>query len=792
MSRSFEGGDEMKPNWRIYISIPIISASAVAAEILLMRLMAVAIWYHFAYMIISLSLLGYGVSGTFLAILRKRLLSRPKLWLFLIPLALSISLPLCFRLSQMIGFDPFLMMWEPRHFLRLFARYLLLMIPFFLAGSFTGLCIAAYSERIGRIYLFDLLGAGMGSVGAIGLLFLLKPWNGLNLLSAFSLLGAIFISWNGRYLLRAVIPVLPILAVVNLIPLRLDISQYKYLVAAERMPEARVLYETSSPLGLLTALRSPALRIAPGLSLAYEGDIPPQIAVFTDADSPTAITSPDDPEKLAFLDHMTNALPYVLLKRPKVLIIGAGGGMDVLSALTHGAREVVAVELNQQMVEMVSKEFSDFAGGIYSDPRVRVVVGDGRGFVERSRERFDLIQISLVESFRASAAGVYALSESYLYTVEAFKSYMKHLTENGILSITRWSKIPPVDTMKVIWTMEKLRSIGISPEENMALIRSWATDTIILKRSRLTEGDIERIKGFCREKLYDLVYYPGIPAEEMWEFLPYNPTGRWEWMEEMFNIKPATDDRPYFFHFFRWRSLPYLVKRMGRNWLILIEWGYVMLVATFVQAVAASILLILLPIRILSRRRKGGGWMGLRVFLYFGALGFGFMAMEIALIQLFSLFLSDPIYSVASVIGGMLVIAGLGSLISRRLSGLPPELPFGLIILFSLIQRYLPRLEFSTLAHLPLPARIGLSILSIAPLAFFMGMPFPMGIRGLRAADESLIPWAWGVNGCTSVIGAVGAMIILLSLGHGVLLFTAMGCYVLAGALAMRTRSIPE
>ncbi len=778
--------------WRIYISIPIISASAVAAEILLMRLMAVAIWYHFAYMIISLALLGYGASGTFLTILRGRLLPRFKLFLPLISLALSISLPLCFRLSQMISFDPFLMMWDPRHFLRLFARYLLLMIPFFLAGSFTGLCIAAYSDRIGRIYLFDLMGAGMGSVGAIGLTFLLRPGDALSVLSLFSLLGAILTSWHAGYLLRSLIPALPVLAAVNLMPLRLDISQYKYLVAAERMPEAKVLYESPSPLGLLTALRSPALRIAPGLSLAYEGDIPPQIAVFTDADSPTAITSPGDPEKLAFLDYMTNALPYVLLRSPKVLVIGAGGGMDVLSALTHGAREVVAVELNPQMVKMVSERFSDFAGGIYSDPRVRVVLGDGRGFVERCQERFDLIQISLVESFRASAAGVYALSESYLYTVEAFKSYMRHLTENGILCITRWSKIPPVDTMKVIGTMDRLRSIGISPQNNMAFIRSWATDTIILKRSELTKEEIEAIKEFCREKLYDLAYYPGIPAEEMWEFLPYNPSGRWKWMEGMFNIKPATDDRPYFFHFFRWRSLPYLVKRMGRNWLILVEWGYVMLVATLIQAVAASILLILLPLRALLSPRVSGRWKRLWVLLYFGALGFGFMSMEIVLIQLFSLFLSDPIYSAASVIGGMLVVAGLGSLASGRFSGLPPELPFGMIILLSAIQRYLPRLEFSTLADLPLPLRIGLSILSIAPLAFFMGMAFPMGVRRLRARDESLIPWAWGVNGCASVIGAVGAMIIALSLGHSTLLFTAMGCYALAGALAMRIRSIPE
>jgi spermidine synthase len=800
--------------WRLYLSIPIISASAIAAEIVLMRLMAVAMWYHFAYMIISLALLGYGVSGSFLAILRRRILPSSKIWIALIPLFLSIALPLCFRLSQMIHFDPFLMMWDLRHFLRLFARYLILMVPFFLAGSFTGLCIMSYSPHIGRIYLFDLAGAGMGSVGAIGLLFAFKPTDALSIISAFSFIGVIFASWHAGYLLRSVLTGLPILAAVNLIPLKLDISQYKYFVAAERMPEARVLHETSSPLGVLTALRSPALRIAPGLSMAYRGDIPPQIAVFTDADSPTAITSPHEPEKLAFLDHLTNALPYAILERPKVLVIGAGGGMDVLSALTHGAREVVAVELNPQMVEMVSERFSDFAGGIYSDPRVRVVVGDARGFVERTDERFDLIQISLVESFRASAAGVYALSESYLYTIEAFKGYLNHLTENGVLCITRWSKIPPVDTMKVIETIDRLRfNMPLIPQENMAFIRSWATDTIILKRSKLTEREIEAIKRFCEEKLYDLVYYPGIPAEEALEFegflhpsfhphLRGNPFGRWRWMRRMFNLEPATDNKPYFFHFFRWRSLPYLVRTMGRNWLILVEWGYVMLVATLIQAIAASALLILLPLRALPRQREGV-WVKLRTLLYFGSLGFGFMAMEIALIQLFSLFLSDPIYSVAAVIGGMLVVAGLGSLCSRRFSGvvirplkrhpgLALGLPFGVIIPLSAAYRYLPRIEFALLGHLSLPLRISLTILSIAPLAFFMGMPFPMGIRHLRGKREGLIPWAWGVNGCASVVGAVGAMIIALSFGHNVLLSVAAGCYLLAASSGLIHVSAPR
>ena len=775
----------------VYISVLLVSLSAVSTEIIFMRLTSISVWYHFAYMIISMALLGYGASGVFLTILRRHLSAKRGLWIPLIPLLLSLFIPLSFRLGQEIGFDPFLMMWDVREFFKLFSRYLLMTIPFFLAGSFTGLCVTLYSDKVGRIYLSDLIGAGLGGLAAIGLLWVFKPLSCLPVLSIAAFLGASVASIGFGAWKLPLIGAPVVAAVLGLMPPKLDVSQYKFLVAAERMPDAKVLCELSSPLALLTALRTPALRIAPGLSLSYRGDIPPQIAVFFDADSPTAITSPSDEENLKFLDHLTNALPYSFLEKPVVLVIGAGGGMDVLSALIHGARRVVALEINPQMVELVQERFADFSGGIYSDPRVEVLVEEARGFLRGTDERFDLIQLSLVESFRASAAGVYALSESYLYTVEAFEDYIDHLTENGVLCVTRWAKIPPVDTQKILKTIcLAAQRRGIDPSLSVAVIKSWATETILLKRSPLTPREIESIKRFASERIYDLVYHPGIPLEEAARFEEFmcpelfkgadeGRFERWRWAERMFNIEPATDDKPYFFHFFRWRSVPYLVRTMGRNWLILIEWGYVMLVATLIQAVLGSLFLILLPLLISLRGVRSGAPPSekLRTVAYFGGIGLGFMGVEIGLIQKSSLFLAHPIYSASTVIASMLFWAGLGSLCSARFEGRVRLVPFGAILILGVIAALLP---FKNLpVGLPLPLKVVITSLLIAPLAFFMGMPLPMGVRRF-SRFEGLVPWGWGINGCASVVGAVTAMAVALSLGHTALIGCSLAGYLLA------------
>jgi SAM-dependent methyltransferase len=278
-------------------------------------------------------------------------------------------------------------------------------------------------------------------------------------------------------------------------------------------------------------------------------------------------------EPLAHLDQLTSALPFHLLARPRVLVLGAGAGADVLQALYHDARSIDAVELNAQVVDLVERRFADFSGAPYSAPGVRIHVGEARGFVASHRDRFDVIQVALLDAFGASSAGLYALSESYLYTVEALGEYLQHLAPGGVLAITRWVDLPPRDILKLFATaVLALERNGAQPAQQLALIRGWKTATLLVKNGPLSAADVAALREFCRARSFDVEYFPGIEAAETNRYnvldqpdfhegaLALLGRDREAFIERYkFNITPATDDRPYFFHHFKWRTLPELL-----------------------------------------------------------------------------------------------------------------------------------------------------------------------------------------------------------------------------------------
>jgi len=558
-------------------------------------------------------------------------------------------------------------------------------------------------------------------------------------------------------------------------------------------------------LGLVTVVESPLVpfRYAPGLSLNAVSEPPPQLGVFTDGDGPTALTRYDGrSEALAYFDDLTSALPYHLLERPRVLVLGSGTGADVLQALHGGAGTIDAVELNPQIIDLVQRAFADFSGMPYSAPGVRIHIGEARGFIAASSDRFDLIHVALLDAFGASSAGLHALSESYLYTVEALREYLDHLQPGGVLAITRWVNLPPRDALKLFATAVAAIERGDArPGDRLALIRGWKTATLLVKNGAFTPKDIAVLKEFCRTRSFDVAYYPGIdPAEANRYNLLERPdfvdgtlallsAGRETFIEAYkFDIAPPTDDRPYFFRFFRWRSLPELFALKERGGLPLLDWGYPVLVATLIQAVLASALLILLPLWIRpSAKGLGSAWSRSRVAGYFAAIGFAFMFVEIAFIQRFSLFLAHPLYAVAVVLCAFLVFAGLGSRYSRRWSdrGRAPALrPVASItIAVALIAgAYLVVLPvfFHSLMALPDLAKIGLSLALIGPLAFAMGMPFPLGLASVARASPQLVPWAWGLNACASVVAAILATLLAMHFGFASVVLLALALYALA------------
>jgi spermidine synthase len=795
-------------------AIAMLSAAALGYEILLMRLLSIMQWHHYAYMVISLALLGFGASGTFLALARHWLQRRFATAFVSSAILFSLSALGSFTLAQGMPLDPLELAWDFRQWMYLLVLYLLFCVPFFCVATCIGLAFTAYKDHIPRIYQFDLLGAGGGALGIVVALFVFPPTMCLRLLGILGLVAAAVASMEWALVRWRWLPVVLLfcgLTLPSVWPeawLTPRMSEYKGLRQALRLPGAEVLSERSSPLGLLTVVRSPRLplRYAPGLSVRSPGEPPPQLGVFTDGDAMSVITHFDGRLRpLAYLDFLPSALPYHFLQRPKVLILGAGGGSGVLLARYHHARSIDAVELNPQIVDLVQRTHADFAGHLYDAQEVRVHVAEARAFVTGSHERYDVIQLTLLDSFNAAAAGVYALSETYLYTVEALQAYLQHLRPGGVLAITRWLKLPPRDSLKLFATaIAALERSGVAqPARQLALIRSWQTTTLLVKRGALTASDIATLRAFCAERWFDVAYYPGMPATvaNRYNVLmePYFFEGamalagdsRGEFLRRYkFFVAPATDDRPYFFHFFKWRALPEILALRGQGGLPLLEWGYLILSATLGQAAIASIVLIMLPLWL--RRCRGvrrPGWR--RVGFYFLALGLAFLFIEIAFMQRFILFLSHPLYAIAVVLCAFLVFAGLGSgYASRMISGYQQgrrqrgvALAVGGIVCVALFYLFFLPWLFQWCASLAHVLKVALTLALIAPLAFCMGMPFPLGLAQVAVRMPEMIPWAWAINGCMSVVSAVLATILAIHYGFTVVVGLALGFYVLAAAL---------
>jgi len=792
-------------------SIALISAAALAYEILLMRLFSIIQWHHFAYMMISLALLGYGASGSFLALSRRWLEGR-FLTAYVVNAALfGICAMLCFRLAQAVPFNALEVLWDPLQPLWLLLIFLLLFIPFFCAANCICLALSQYHAQLHRVYCFDLLGAGAGAAAIIGLLFLVSPAASLQVVAATGLLAATVAWLECGARPRWPAPVMALLAVTALLPVAkfsLQVSEFKGLNQALQVLHAVQIDQRSSPLGQLTTVESPTIpfRHTPGLSLNTPTPIPSQLAVFTDADALSVLTRFDGGlENLAYLDYQSSALPYHLLEKPAVLVLGAGGGADVLQALYHEASDIDAVEINPQIVELVNNRFADFTGALYTQPRVRVYNNEARGFVATSTRRYDLIQVALLDSFSASSAGLYSLSENYLYTLEAFSIYLQRLQPGGILSITRWTKTPPRDSLKIFATAIKALEHGAvaDPGRHLVMIRSWNTGTLLVKNEPFSGADLDKLKKFCTDRWFDLVFYPGIKGkeanlynqlQEAWYFEGASQlvgSERSAYMDDYkFNIRPATDDRPYFSHFLKPQTLPELLALRDRGGLPLLEWGYLVLVATLVLALLSSLLLVLLPLWLQRQTAPLSGGLRWRMVAYFAAIGTAFMFIEIAFIQKFILFLHHPLYAVSVVLCAFLVFAGLGSLMSARWRQhlYMPVVTAGIGLLAVFYVLLLPGL-FNGLVQLPGVFKIPVSVMLIAPLAFLMGMPFPIGLRVVTKRQPSGIPWAWGINGCASVVSAILATLLAIHFGFVFVVIMSVFLYLLAALLIKRADS---
>lgn len=792
----------MIPALRLRIAVALVSLATIGLELALMRALSFRFWHHFAYMVISLALLGFGASGTMLTLLRTRVLRRPNRWLWSFALVFALSILLVPRAAQHVPLNVHSLAWDLWQFVNVLVLALVLFVPFFLAGAVVGIALMDKPGRIGGHYAANLVGSGLGAVLAILAMHVLATGQLVAALAVVAYIAAaLLLEWRKpRAALAGATVGIVIILLSCLAPWEPAASQYKRLSQARNTPGTRTIYRTEGPLGRLDVIAGPHIHDAPGLSLQYALEhpdgVPPQVVLLADGDRAGLVFRCPRREDWVFMDYTTPAAVYHLYSRPRVLVVGAGGGTGIGLARYHNSAEIVALEANPQIIGAMTGPLRDRGGDIYLRENVTVVNRGARGYLAGTGRKFDIIQVPAVG---ASSAGLYDTQESYLYTVESFEQMLDHLAGDGALCITRPAATPPRDELRALdMAAVALRRRRLDPTRHIAMIRNWATVSVIVFATPVTAERAAALRGFCQRRGFDLCALPGLQRSEanrehqLPEPYYYDAARALLGPERdafvrdyMFDLRPATDDRPYFFHTFRWRALRALRTQVAGMSPAYLQLGYLLSVAALAQGVLVAAVLILLPLagraRSLARARRRTA-----IFGYFLMLGLGFMLLEMGFLQKLILYLAHPIYSAAAVIAGFLVFGGLGSQVSH-LWAAPPKRVVTAAAVAVLGISLLYAFGMDGWLALTQPQAIWLRFLvacaTIAPLAFAMGHMFPVGLRLVGVSQPAVVPWAWAVNGFASVVATVGTPLLAAEVGFSRVIFAAVFCYAFAGII---------
>ncbi len=782
------------------------SAAILMLEVALTRIFSAMMWYHFAFMSISLALLGGAVAGVFVYLFERRFAPERLLrHLALFALLFSIATALCFVLFLRIPFDVRMLRppLRPRALLPLALIYLDLAVPFFLGGVVVTLALSRWSGQVGRVYFADLMGAGLGCLLSIVALDRLGGPGAV--LAAAVLAGLAALLYAAGRQRGLTVGWLVLLLLLLAFRDRTDLLQVVSTKAGD-IDEKRLFEHWNSFSRVTVHEHWTPFPFGWGMSRIRTEPDPGHYLLLIDSAAGTPIQRFDgDLSRVQFLRDDVTAFAYYLLDRPDVLIIGPGGGRDVLTALVFGARRVTGVELNPAIVQAVRNDFGDYAGHIYDRPGVRIVVDDARRFIAGSRERYDLIQASVIDTWAATTAGAFALSENGLYTLEAFESYYAHLTPEGILSVSRWYlHDQPAETLRlVLLGMEAWARAGVArPADHVMVVlnpENWlapeAMATVLLRRTPFTAAEVAIAQREAERLGFQILYAPGLPADD-------NPVARAVLAADRrafiraypLDISPPTDDRPFFFS----------LARLGH--LLQPDWSRSTVYRKSVEAlnvltsllgitVGAAGLFVLGPLGVALRRRRAGGssptqrWRG-RWLVYFAALGLAFMLVEVPVVQRMSLYLGHPTYALAVVLFSLLLFSGLGSLSTQGVpaaeAGAVLRRRFPLLLGLILLQGLGGSLLLRGTQAWPLGLRIGVTVLLLAPLGFLMGMPFPLGWKGIVREGAGARPWLWGINGALSVVGSVLAALVALQFGFRATMLLGLLAYGVAWGVSWR------
>jgi hypothetical protein len=792
---------------REMLGVAALAAASLLLESTLTRLLAVAQFYHFAFLVISLALLGFGASGTVL-VLSTRLQAMPVGRLLAwAGVAFALSSGLAFVAVNLLPFDSYSLAWQRRQLLYFLLYYVSLALPFLCAGVGIGAALARAQGRGNLVYAANLMGSAAGVLIALAAMWLSGVAGAVVVSALIGLLPALLMQRSRRWRLPAAGVVIAGLVVFSLLtmfnladraPLGMTISPYKGLSYALHYPGSRTLFSRWSSTSRVDVIADAGTHNLPGLSYAYAGTPPAQRGLSVDADSvqPLTLAVPSQFDAAAYLPE---AVAFQLRPGAIALVLQPAGGLAVMQALAGDAVVVVAVQDNPLVRRAAAATNPEDA---YSQPRVETLLEGIRQYLRRGSGHFDVVFFPLTDAYRPVASGAYSLAETYGLTVEAFEDALNRLAPEGILVATRWLQIPPSEDLRLVATVsEALAHRGVAQPGRVTIAyRGIQTLTVLAKPDGWGEQELERVRAFCSSRKYDLVWAPDISPEETNRFNRTPTSAHYEAVRDLFAafpqgekafygrypfaIAPATDDHPFFFHFFRWSQTPSVLATLGRTWQPFGGSGYLVLVALLCLVLALSAVLILLPLvfrrQVALRQRERG--LRLRVAGYFGLLGLAFLFIEVPFVERWILLFGQPIYAFTAAVLTILLFSGIGSALTSS-KRVPARAVFaGLVILAGAAALAGPHLERAIVGW-PDPARTAVAVAGLAPLAILMGMPFPFGLAWLERAAPGLLPWAWGINGCASVVASVLAAMLALTSGFTIVLMAGAACYACAGAL---------
>lgn len=795
----------LKPGRRHYVAIFLISLSLLMLQIAVARVLSVALASHFAFVAISLSMFGLGL-GALAVYLLPGLFRAERLD------GQLVSCSACFALAAVLSMIAFLRLqvvqelsWQG--FLTLTAAYAVLAVPFFFAGVCIALLMTHCAVRIGSIYFADLVGAGIGCLAVVLSMELVPaPWVAVLVGLTVAALAVGLASAAPVRRLAAPLGALVGTALLTAAALSTDLLRMRYV---KTWPDFYSIYESwnsFSRVSVFPTVRRAAqfVPLKPSARRPDRHESPETMMIDIDGGAWTPMMRFDgDRSALAFLRGSVLYAAHHLKPGARVLVIGTGGGRDLLAAQAFEQPSTLGIELNPLVRRAVQEVYGDYSGRPYTLPGVEVVVDEARSHPSMLERRFDVIQLSLIDTFSLNATGGLVFSENYLYTREGFQEYFRRLDQDGIFTVSRYHMprykleiLRLAGLVREAWAAEGVAN----PADHIVVLGQGRHFSILGKRSPFTGGELARLEEVARESEMTVLFRPDRPNDDFSDLDTMLTTADFKAFVRAhpFLIDPPTDDKPFFFNFLRGRLAPADILDVRADPFQFVRmWNETVLVMYLLIAVVTLLAAVFFfgPLLLVRRRQvRLGAAAAAPLLLYFACLGYGFMMIEVPLLQRFVLLLGYPVYALTVVLFALLLFSGIGSLISTRFADDPHRALLAVLpaVVVAAAYAYAVPLCVQVLLGVPLLLRVVATVILLAPLGLLLGMAYPLGVGVLRRYDEGLIPWAWALNGAFSVVASVGAVFVGSRIGFSAAFLTGVAAYGIALLVMVRARSSPS